>query len=98
MAANEEKLYVPIFYIIGIIAATMVCLWIGYKMYLIISAKLQKSMKNDNQSCNTELVPERSYKNEMTQTSNDDLDQKKVVYRNLRKDHSILRCSESGFF
>ena len=98
MEANEEKLYVEeIFYIIGIIAATMVCLWIGYKMYLIFSEKLHKSKKNDNQSCHTELVQERSYKNEMTQTSNDDSDQKKVVYRSHRKD-TILRCSESGLF
>ena len=76
----------------------MVCLWIGYNMYVIISAKVHISKKNFKQSYNTELIPESSYKNEMTQTSNDDLDQKKVVYRNHRKDHSILRCSESGFF
>ena len=76
----------------------MVCLWIGYKMYVIISAKVHKSKKNFNQSYNTELIPEGSYKNEMTQTSNDDFDPTKVVYRNNRKDHSILRYSESGLY
>ena len=76
----------------------MVCLWIGYNMYVIISAKVHISKKHFKQSYNTELIPESSYKNEMTQTSNDDVDRTKVVYRNNRKDHSILRYSESGLY
>ena len=89
---ETTEIYVKIFCSIGILAGTMVCLWIGYKMYL----ERRKSKKTFYQSHDTELVSERSFKNEMSQTSNDDFDQKKVVYRNHRKDRSFLRCPESG--
>ena len=74
----------------------MVSLWTGYKIYLIVNAKMNQSKKSFNQDSDTDLVPARSCKNKMTQTLNEDLDQQKVIYRNHRKDHSILRCSESG--
>ena len=93
---ETTEIYVKSVCSIGTLAGTMVCLWIGYKMYLIIHAKWCKSKKTFYQSYDTGLVSERSFKNEMSQTSNDDFDQKKVVYRNHRKDRSFLRCPESG--
>ena len=57
----------------------MVCLWIGYKMFLIISEKLHKSR--------------RTYKNEMTQTSNEDFGQQKVVYLNRDSGYRTSRSS-----
>ena len=86
---ETTEIYVKIFCSIGILAGTMVCLWIGYKMY-------QERKKTFYQSYDNGPVSERSFKNEMSQTSNDDFDQKKVVYRNHRKDRSFLRCPESG--
>ena len=95
MDDSEEKLYAKIFYIVGIMAATVVFIWVGYKICMIIKEKFRKPKKNFPPH-DGEFVSERSGENEMAHTPNEDSGQKKVIYRNHRKDHLIPRCSKSG--
>lgn len=95
MNDTEENLYAKIFYIVGIMAATVVFIWVGYKICLIIKEKICKAKKNFLPH-EGGLVLQPSGENEIAQTPNEDSGQKEVIYRNHRNDHSIPRCSKSG--
>ena len=78
MEDSKENLYVKLFCIIGIIAFSLLILWLGYKFYPIIKRIIFGAKKPLNETHDAE--DEISTRDEMTQT-----DPNPVVFRKHRK-------------
>ena len=92
MEGSNESLYAKIFYVIGIIAFLMFILWLGYKFYPVVKRNLFGTRNRPIGTCEVEDCLRDSSRDE---TSVEEWNETRVIYR---KNHSVHRSSETGFW
>lgn len=93
MNAPNEKIFVIIAAMVVIIAGSIIIIWMAYKYYR------RRTKNNYNEISDVEIGYRNSFQpcqDKMTQTSLEEFNEKKVIFRSNRKNHSIYRCSETG--
>ena len=83
-----ENLYFNIFCVIGIIAFSMLIVWLGYKLYHFIKRKMLSSINE-----NPVVDYHRSLNFYRDENSIETLNETKVIYR---RNHLVHRCSDTG--